>query len=81
MKILMEPCHFEINITRKHNQILSKTSKFTDHLKCLFLIKECPRTFRIIESMIKNCLLQKVKVKKVRKREKENLIKRIPDYQ
>lgn len=39
-KIFMEPCHFEINIIRKQNQILSKTSQFTDDLKCLcFLLK------------------------------------------
>lgn len=34
-KIFMEPCNFEINIIRKQNQILSKTSQFTDDLKCL----------------------------------------------
>lgn len=82
MKILMEPCHFEINIIRKHNQMLSKTSKFTEHLKCLcFLLKNGQGLLKLLKVWSKTVFYKSKSKKKIRKREKENLIKRIPEYQ
>lgn len=76
MKILMEPCHFEINIIRKHNQMLSKTSKFTDHLKCLcFLLKNGQGLLELLKAWSKTVFYKSKSKKKYEKEKKKILSK------
>lgn len=71
----MEPCHFEINIIRKQNQILSKTSKFIDDLKCLcFLLKNGQGLLGLLKAWSKAVFYKSKSKKKI-------LIKRIPEDQ
>lgn len=69
----MEPCHFEINIIRKQNQMLSKTSQFTDDLKCLcFLLKNGQGLLELLKAWSKTVFY---KSKNKKKREKKILSK------